>query len=166
MYILDSSFFLSGIAFPRGELLTVPEVVEEVKATRKELLFAMAKGLRVLSPSKEALRRVKEIARTTGDDARISEADARLLALSLETGGIILTDDYSIQNTAESLGLSYRPVLQRGIARVEKWYYRCSYCGRYLSEFQSQCPVCGGPVKTTRRAPKERKKEVGKRRGR
>ncbi len=154
VYILDSSFFLSGIAPPDGELLTIPEVAEEVRLERKELLFAIAKGLRVVSPSQEALKKVREAAAKTGDDARMSETDISLIALALEIGGTLLTDDYSIQNTAEIMGIPYLPVAQRGIKRVEKWYYRCAYCGRYFSEPMKECPVCGGPVRRTRRPPK------------
>ncbi|MCK4613366.1 MAG: hypothetical protein KAU14_01075 [Thermoplasmata archaeon] len=160
VFILDSSFFLSGFQLLEGELFTIPEVVEEIGSERKGLLFAKAIGLRVLSPPKEAVERVKEKAKVTGDETRMSETDILLLALALELRGILLTDDYSMQNTAEALGIPYRSLVQKGIKRVEKWYFRCAYCGRYLEENYPECPVCGGPVRTVRRPPGKRTKGV------
>lgn len=153
IYILDSSCFLSGIQPPAGILYTVPGVVDEVRPGRKELGFARALGLEVRTPAPGSIRQVEEAAGSTGDIHRLSNTDIHLIALALETGGTLLTDDYSMQNTARSLGTPYRPVAGTGISKVERWYHRCAYCGAYQEGPSRECPICGGPMKTTRRPP-------------
>lgn len=153
-FILDSSFFLSGFQPPYGEFYTTPQVIDELGAERKEIQVANAAGLRIVSPGSDALDRAKETAVRSGDIGRLSETDIGLVALTLELGGVLLTDDYSMQNVARILGMEYRSVALDGIKRVEKWYFRCRYCGKYHEEKYPDCPVCGGPLKTTRRPPK------------
>ncbi len=153
IFILDSSFFLSGFQLPDGELYTVPQVVDEVKPERKELLFSQAVGLSVVTPSDASIDHIREVGKQTGDLSRLSNPDIHLLALTYELKGILLTDDYSMQNTAAVLGIEYRPIAQKGITRVQTWYFRCRYCGAYQSKEYPDCPICGGPMKTTRRPP-------------
>lgn len=153
-FILDSSFFLSGFQTPYGEFYTTPQVIDELGAERKEIRIANAAGLRIVSPGDKSLGLVRETAQKSGDIGRLSETDSGLLALALELDGILMTDDYSMQNVAHLLGVKYRPVARKGIRKVEQWYFRCSYCGKYHDENYPDCPVCGGPLKTTRRPPK------------
>ena len=110
-----------------------------------------AANLEVRAPSKEALARVRQGAAETGDDARLSEADIEVLALALELGLPVLTDDYSIQNLAEHLDIVHVPVGERGIRRKVRWTYRCKGCGRYFEERTDECPVCGSMVRSSRR---------------
>jgi len=157
IFILDSSFFLSGLSPPKGDLYTVPQVVEEVRSGRKELIFAESLGLRILESSYRAIELVKEESKRTGDITRLSETDIQLLALALDLKGVLLTDDYSMQNTAMSMGIAYEALAQKGIRKLETWYYRCAYCGRYLEnskwEKHRECEICGGPMRSTRRPP-------------
>ena len=163
-FILDSSFFLSGFQIPEGDLYTIPQVVDEVRPERKELLFSMAKGLSVITPSDPSIRTVEEASRGTGDIQRLSKTDIDLIALALEIEGVLLTDDYSMQNTAQVLGVCFKPLGQKGITRVETWYVRCRYCGKYQTKEYPDCPICGGPMRTTRRPPEgsiEQSNDVG-----
>lgn len=153
VYILDSSFFLSGYPVPDGELFTIPNVVEEVRPDRKELDFARSKGLQVMDPPEEAIRTVKDSAQRTGDLGRLSDTDICILALALHKKGILISDDYSVQNTASFLGIQYASLLEQGISKVVTWYHRCSYCGRYDEEDRADCTTCGGPMRRTRRPP-------------
>jgi len=153
VYILDSSFFLSGYPVPDGELYTIPFVVEEVRPDRKELHFALSKGLQVIEPSEGSLRTVRDTAQRTGDVGRLSEADISILALALEKGGILVSDDYSVQNCATVLGVRFESLLEKGISKVATWYHRCAYCGRYEETDRNDCTTCGGPMKKTRRPP-------------
>jgi len=149
--VLDASALLSGASFD-GELYTTPEAVGEVRrlGSTPQLDAVLATKVRVLTPAKESLESVDEEARRTGDIARLSPTDRGLLALARDLGATILTDDYSIQNVAAGIGISYTPVLERGIREVVTWRYRCTGCGRFFNESVKECPVCGSRVRTTR----------------
>lgn len=141
-YVLDASFFFSEATL-EGEIFTPPSVMEEIADVRSRcrLEALLATGLSVVSPSEESVRRVAAAAGETGDFNRLSPADTDLLALSLDIGAIIVTDDYAIQNVAQRLGLRVEGILQRK-ARPRRWKFRCPGCNRRYSA-AGTCPVCG-----------------------
>jgi len=144
--VLDTSFFFGD--FPvEGDLFTVPSVLDELKDIRAKGNFEKwcARGLRVQSPTEEGRKRVISAARTTKDVSVISGTDQDLLALALDLGADLHTDDFAIQNIALLLGVRTVPILQRKARRVH-WKYRCSGCGRY-AEQDGECPVCGASIK-------------------
>jgi len=144
--VLDASFFFGE--FPaEGDLFTVPSVIEELKDIRAKGNFEKlsAQGLRILSPSEESTGRVLTAAGKTRDIAVISGTDRDLLALALDLGADLVTDDFAIQNVALALGVKTVPILQRKARRV-RWRYRCSGCGRYADQ-AGECPVCGAAIK-------------------
>jgi UPF0271 protein len=75
----------------------------------------------------------------------LSPADRDILALALELGAVLITDDFAVQNVAHRLGIATRSIRQRP-ARAIRWRYRCSGCGRYWQE-PGDCPVCGAQIK-------------------
>ena len=141
-YVLDASFFFSEATL-EGEIFTPPLVVEEISDVRSRcrLEALLATGLSVVTPSGESVRRVAAAAGESGDITRLSPADTDLLALSLDLGAIIVTDDYAIQNVAQRLGLRVEGILQRK-ARPRRWKFRCPGCNRRYSA-AGTCPVCG-----------------------
>jgi endoribonuclease Nob1 len=144
--ILDSGFFFGD--FPvEGEIYTTPSVVGELKDIRSKgnLEKWYARGLRVQSPTESGRKKVTAAAVTTKDLTVISDTDCDLLALALDLGADLHTDDFAIQNVALALGVKTVPILQRKARRVH-WKYRCSGCGRY-AEQDGECPVCGAVVK-------------------
>jgi UPF0271 protein len=144
--VLDASFFFGE--FPaEGDLFTVPSVVDELKDIRAKGNFEKwcARGLRVQSPTEESRKRVISAAKTTKDITVISGTDNALLALALDLGADLHTDDFAIQNVALVIGVKTVPILQRK-ARLVHWKYRCSGCGRY-AEQDGECPVCGAAIK-------------------
>jgi len=104
--------------------------------------------IQFVSPGRESLEKVREAARLTGDDIRLSQVDMEVLALALELKATVLTDDYSIQNLAAQLGIDYKGVEKEGIRRVIRWGYKCSGCGRTYSVSHRECPVCGSLLKS------------------
>lgn len=154
--VLDASALLTGRQFP-GELFTVPEVLREVRrhGMTPQLEAILDTQVRILSPGKEALERVRAAGETTGDAHRLSPTDTALLALALDSQATLVTDDYSIQNVACALGVPFETVMERGIAEVWQWTYRCTGCGRTWPEWHEECPTCGSPLKTAR--PKVRR---------
>jgi UPF0271 protein len=93
----------------------------------------------------ESRKRVLSTAKTTTDITVLSTTDHDLLALALDLGADLYTDDFAIQNVALVLGVKTVPILQRKARRVH-WKYRCSGCGRYAKQ-DGECTVCGAPIK-------------------
>jgi UPF0271 protein len=141
-YAVDASFFISEATL-EGEIITTPSVVEEITDVRSRcrLEVLLASGLSVASPSGESAGRVAAAAGETGDITRLSPADTDLLALSLDAGATIVTDDYAVQNVALRLGLEVRGILQRK-ARPRRWRFRCPGCNRRYPA-AGVCPACG-----------------------
>lgn len=140
---VDTSYLLSlGPLPPEMEMVLTPSV--EAEAERYGALPPM---YTVMMPSATAVKRVMEVAGRTGDTVNLSETDVEVLALALELGCPVATDDYDIQNTAAVLGLEVIKGVQRGITRIIKWRFRCTGCGRYYRRKHDVCPVCGSPLR-------------------
>ncbi len=142
----------------REEQITTPKVEEEVKKNSLiQLRFATAvecRRIRISNPSPKFLGMVKTCAKSIGDSFYLSETDLQVLALALEIreqGRLpqIVTDDYSIQNVAAKLDLSFVTLSTFGIKRVFNWIRYCPACHRtYPSNFkETECPICGTQLK-------------------
>lgn len=144
--VLDAGIFFSDW-YPEGDLVTTPTVVEELRDLRSRGNFEKlsAIGLVIMSPHQESLDRVTAAARTSRDVGVISATDIDLLAVTLELGGTLYTDDFAIQNVATVLGIQTHPVIQRKAKRIH-WKYRCTGCGKYYAH-DGECPVCGAMIK-------------------
>ena len=144
--VLDTGFFFGD--FPlEGEPYTTPSVIEELKDIRSKGILEKwyARGLQVQLPTEAGRKKVSAAAATTKDLPVISETDRDILALALDLGAELHTDDFAVQNVALALGVKTVPILQRKARRVQ-WKYRCSGCGRY-AEHDGECPVCGAAIK-------------------
>jgi UPF0271 protein len=153
-YVLDTSVLYYGKDLPQGfECVITPGVVRELDkegmSARLELL--MATRVRVSSPSERSLRKVSEESEKTGDSRRLSEADKELLALALDLGYELITDDYSIQNLARVMGIPARGFDQKGIAEVFEWQAKCKGCGKLFPADVRVCDVCGTETRTRRK---------------
>ncbi|MDI6708242.1 MAG: PIN domain-containing protein [Candidatus Thermoplasmatota archaeon] len=153
--VIDSSVLVEGFAFSATknfEYYATNSVIEELESKlgdeKVEALRIM--GLNVAQPSEFNVTKVEEIASAIGETPRLSEADIDILALAIEIGAAILTDDYSIQNVAKELGIKYIAFAQRGITKKILWKYRCTGCNKYFQNFLTICPICGLRVKTVR----------------
>ncbi len=144
--VLDASVFFSEIPVD-GPAWTTPSVVEELGDLHAKCRFEAlaATVLRVREPRGEDLNRVDAAALQTGDAGVLSPADRDILALALELGAVLITDDFAVQNVAHRLSITTRSIRQRP-ARAIRWRYRCSGCGRYWRE-PGDCPVCGAAIK-------------------
>ena len=156
--MVDANIFVEGLnpvmLGVEYELLMPPEVEYEIR-TKGEgvaLDLAISAGLRICSPSEDFMENVEGAARKTGDDLRLSYADRVLLALALQEEGCIISDDYSVQNLAQVLGIPLKKGIQKGIARVIRWQKKCRGCGKLFEEGSKEkdCPVCGSDLKVVR----------------
>jgi len=110
--------------------------------------------LRVKAPRIPLLKRVKEASKRVGDVRYLSEADMQVLALALELKSkgfepLIVTDDYSIQNVANQIGVNFTSLMTYGIRFRFDWILYCPACHRkYPSDYKfKSCEVCGTEVK-------------------
>ncbi len=152
--VLDSSALYYGKDLPDGyELIISPGVVRELEkeGMGPRLEFLLASKLRVYSPEEKHIEKAKLAARATGDISRLSNTDIEVLALALETGYQLVTDDYSIQNTAAELGVPCRGLDQRGITSVWHWEARCIGCGKTFESNVDVCDICGSGTKSSRK---------------
>ena len=144
--VLDASIFFSDLQVC-GDLFTTPSVCDELKDIRSKGNFdkLCVAGLRVQAPGDESKQKVMLAAKKTRDIGVISGTDCDLLALALELGAVLYTDDFAIQNISGVLGVQTSPINQRRAKRIH-WKYRCSGCGRYSGQ-DGECMVCGAVIK-------------------
>jgi len=153
IYILDTSAILSGkpIHFEQNNMITSQLVSNELKPGGRlynAFQFLKEKGLTIKTPSKESIKKIKEVTDITGDINRLSKTDIEILALAVdinnsEKKGVIITDDYSIQNVANYLKIEFEPINQSGITKRFIWTCRCRGCGKKFKENIKICPICG-----------------------
>ena len=106
------------------------------------------------TPSEDALARARELATSTGDMAGLSNVDFELLALTVERGAILVTDDYRLQNLCELGGITWSSVTTEGIRSMWSWELRCSGCGwvadapekPYSDRNLGNCRECGSDL--------------------
>jgi endoribonuclease Nob1 len=144
--ILDSSVFFSECPIT-GDMYTTPSVCDELIDIRSKGKFEKfsAEGLLVVFPSEKSRESVTIAAKKTRDTCVISQTDCDLLALALDLGAVLYTDDFAIHNVACVLGVQTIPINQRKAKRIH-WKYRCSGCGRYF-DHDGECLICGSIIK-------------------
>jgi UPF0271 protein len=149
--ILDSSALFSMEDLP-SEDIAVPEgVVNELRRYNDRRIDRWGDLLRVSECTETSIKKVKDAARKSGDDGRLSDVDVSVIALAIDLDGIVLTDDFSIQNVCKIMGIEYVSVGTKGIKKVEKWNYRCNGCGKWHKEKQNECLICGSSMRACRK---------------
>jgi UPF0271 protein len=152
--VLDTSVLYYGKDLPEGyECIITPGVVRELNREQmgERLEMLLATKIRISSPSERSMKRVELEAKGTGDSRRLSETDKELLALALDLGYELITDDYSIQNLARVMNIPCRGADQKGIAEVFEWLARCKGCGKEFPADVRVCDICGSETKTRRK---------------
>jgi len=146
-YIIDTSAILSGKLNISEEGYVYPEsVINEIKKGSLEKILEVA-DITTCSPGKEYIKKAREAALSTGDYNVLSATDIDVIALAIELNGIIITDDYAIQNVAKYCGIDYSGGGISGIKKGIIWKYRCSGCHKIYDEYIKICPICGHEVK-------------------
>jgi len=140
------------------EQYTVPMVREEMgRRSMPWVRFKTASEsgkLKVRAPDKTFVDEVKASATIVGDTFFLSETDLQVLALALELkmrgySPLIVTDDYSIQNVANQIGIEFASLATFGIRFRLKWIRYCPACRKkYPADYKSKkCEVCGTELK-------------------
>lgn len=165
--VLDTSALLAGFdPFSiTEEQYTVPMVREEIRENSMvwvRFKTAIDSGkLKVRTPNEIFVDKIEASATFVGDVFFLSEADQQVLALALELkmsgySPLIATDDYSIQNVANQMGVEFASLATFGIRFRLQWMRYCPACHRkYPAKYKSgRCEVCGTELK---RKPIEKK---------
>ncbi len=162
--VLDATPIYSGIlqGGMYDECFTTEEILGEIahiRALQETVSTRLGSGiLKVGSASSDSTRRIIELVGKLGE-GKLSKADLSILALTLdlkENGfePTLISDDFSIQNLAKSLSLSYLSYTSKGIKRGIVWILYCPACGRTVDRVHSkECEICGSTLK---RRPKNR----------
>ncbi len=128
--ILDAGALINNESFTfnkNNEYWTTSTVIEEWKDYRTKALAENAiktKTLKVKEPEEKALKKAKEICEETG--TKLQKADIEILALAIELKekkikAIVMTDDYSLQNTLKTASIEYETIAQTGIKKTKKF---------------------------------------------
>ena len=149
--ILDASAFYAGIPFGSSDdCYTTSLVYDEIKHIKKnhEALETLLETnrLKIREPSPENTESAIKASKNTGDYQQLSKQDVSIIALCIELGGQIITDDFAISNVAKNLGLQIAPIMTSGIHDVGRWVHYCPGC-RSNYKNGKECPMCGTPLK-------------------
>lgn len=140
------------------EQVTTYSVINELKygtAVQTRLKIALDAGkIKLRKPSLETLKEIEKSSIKIGDFNALSKADREILALSLEfqqsgLSSILVSDDYTIQNVAEYLGLVYTSLMTFGIRYRFQWLLYCPGCHRkyFVTTLLKDCKICGTRLK-------------------
>jgi UPF0271 protein len=151
--ILDSSAILrSNLDFTTGGFTITNGVLAEIADpnAREAINYGIRSShIKILDPKQEYVEKVIEAAKKTGDIANLSEVDIGVIAVAVQHGLKVASDDYAVQNTCSALGLEFQTTVHEGIKRQVKWVYRCVGCGRTYEPGVRECGVCGSEVRKT-----------------
>lgn len=139
-------------------MYTVPMVEEELASNSVAMArfhAALEHGrMKAREPDRKFLDEVKAASKKVGDVLFLSEVDMKVLALALELKGegyspVIVTDDYSIQNVANQIGIRFVSLTTFGIRYRMRWVLYCPACyRRFPSDYRNKlCDVCGTEIK-------------------
>lgn len=158
--VLDTSALVMGLNPSATDLpiYSVPSVMSElIPDTMPYTRFSTSRDsgrLMVKQPTSSSMRAVQEASSRIGDIGVLSNADLEVLALALDLrqsglSPIIVSDDYAIQNVAETLSVEHASLATFGITKKFDWIYYCPACfRRYTIEDAGRpCRVCGTPLR-------------------
>jgi UPF0271 protein len=146
MYVLDSSAFIHEY-HTTEQTASIPLVREELEDESAYRYDAMeGSGMHIHIPTDETIDTVRRAADELGDLDELSRTDIRLVATTFELDGVLVTDDYAMQNVAEKLNVTVEVIAREGISEQRHWTFQCQGCGREFDEQRDRCEICGSPV--------------------
>ena len=146
MNILDSSAFINEY-HTTEQIATIPKVQSELEGEAAYRFDALeGSGMHLHIPEQNTVERIERAAKETGDLAELSDTDIGLVGAAFELDGVLVTDDYAMQNVAEKLDVSVDVIAREGISEQRDWRFQCAGCGREFDENHDRCPVCGSSL--------------------
>ncbi|MDP8888901.1 MAG: nucleotide-binding protein [Thermoproteota archaeon] len=152
-YALDAGAFYTGFIFLSSvyRYCTTQAVFDEVKHIKGshgaiETLLE-SNTLQVLNSDRKSIDKVVAAARRTGDYQELSQADISIIALALQLGIVLVTDDFAVANVATTLKIPVKSVASKGITHTRRWIAYCSACGRAFGPNAKECRLCGNRLR-------------------
>ena len=157
--VLDTSAFIQGFntSDPKTILYTTQLVIDEVRDDMAKIRVAnwsQTGKLVIQMPTAESTKHILTQSKKMGEAKALSDTDHSILALTHQLTQqdhdvTLLSDDYSVQNLADELGLKYTGMNTRGIKRRFMWIHYCPGCRKQFPEPQPEniCPICGTELK-------------------
>ena len=176
--ILDNTAFVS--AFDPNQIslqnpgirfyITSSVYDEALSNPRSSRLIETAEAQQILKindPMSESLKIISNTAEETGDIVALSKTDQEIVALYLDLldefpdqKGLIISDDYSVQNICARLKIPFYSYQKRGIKKNIKWEIYCPNCYQTFPPklLGMKCDHCGATLK--RRAFRGKKRKL------
>jgi UPF0271 protein len=144
----DTSAILTGSVNLLGENIVVPSMVlwEIAKGKPARIIKDQEEMLKVVEPQKSSITKIREQAGITGDLKYLSETDIEVLAVAFEIKGKVITNDYSMQNVAKTMGIAFESCGIEPIKNEIQWSFRCKGCRKIYEENIKECRICGHKV--------------------
>lgn len=156
IFVLDASAIIGGFYSKNEANYTTSDAILEIKDFKSKLLLesAIEKGNIVIEePDEEDTEEIEKIIKSSGDVLRLSNVDKNIVALALKFKRkgfepVVMTDDYSMQNTLKIIDIPYKSILTEGIKETVNWVKKCRGCKKiYPSDYQFEdCEICGSPI--------------------
>lgn len=155
-FALDSAAFLHAADLPPAQCIVPTAVMQEFDeggTSWRRLQNYLAAGAQVQDPGDPSRERVHAAAERAGSLGRLSQADIDVIALALEAGACLVTDDYTALDVAKRLGVTSQTIATRGIEATMDWESRCRGCGRRFpaGAASKPCSICGSEVRLSPR---------------
>lgn len=151
-YVLDANAFYLGLSFLSfTKSYTTSLVFDEVRHLKSSysLLETLVEtdNLMIVNPDEVYISRVRAVAIKSGDSVRLSKSDISVLALAYQLKKPLISDDFSVENTAKLLRISILPLGTSGIKHIRKWISYCPTCGKGYGSYFTECLICGNKLK-------------------
>ncbi len=148
VYVPDTSAILTGKIDILSMRCVVPSGV--IKEIRKGMMGRLMDHemcvIQIIDPKSAYMEKVKMAARETGDLPYLSQTDMDIIAVALEIGGVIISDDYSLQNVSSKLKIEFQGCGLECIKSRIRWGYVCKGCGAKYEEKVENCRICGHKI--------------------
>lgn len=158
LFILDATAFIGlefpllmdSKAFPNAVFFTTFSVASELKDFRSRMNLESLKQsglLQFIVPHKEVLLDIAKKIQEIDPHSPLSSVDMDILALALQLGGTLISNDLTLQNAAYYLKIPIKTMNGKQIANLRIWQLKCKGCGKKIENYFQTCPHCGGKLK-------------------
>lgn len=149
--VLDATAFYQGFPLRTNrKCVTTDLVVSEVSHLMKELcpipLLIEAKKIYVTQPIDKTVSHTKSMATKIGD-SKISPSDVSVIALAVDLGGTIVSDDNRVFNLATIMSVPCLQLSSSGTKTIRKWSKYCRVCAKRYSYYENTCLICGNSLR-------------------
>jgi len=148
--ILDTTAFIHNFKFKDEEIFVTESVLKEIKSLKAKFIseIILCRST-IVKPSKESINVIYKICKELGHD-NLSLTDIEILALAYELKNkydvTVVSDDYTIQNVLNYIGIKFLSLATKGIKRTIKFVKFCKYCNREAKHDEKFCIICGMPL--------------------